>query len=169
MGLLRYGDPQSFPDTDIMIKRGIRYELDSTWTGRDQAYEREKQLEMDRKTVYVLDRYAPPEESHQHFNMRGIPELGEKSVHIDGRFTHVWDVWVAAGREYRRKRIVKPKTKRVISNKAPMDDLTNGILNVTKAGVIGVVGMGIVGAMGTMLRKKSRKSKPITKKCRCKK
>ena len=112
MGLLRYGDTLANPDTDVMIKRGIRYELDSVWTSRYQARSRESQLETNGKTVYVLDRMAPPEEVNQHMHTRGIPELGEEAVHLDGRFTPVYEVWVAVGRTYRKKVTNNPKPKR---------------------------------------------------------
>ena len=97
MGLLRYGDPRKFPDSDVKIKSGIKYELDSTWTSGVQAHKRETQLSDRGSIVYTLDRYAPPEEAMQHLHTRGLPELGEKPVHLDGRSTHVWDVWIAAG------------------------------------------------------------------------
>ena len=112
MGLLRYGDPKKFPDTDIMVKRGVKYVLDSTWTGLMPARHREKQLTDTGNVVYTLDRYAPPEEAMQHLHTRGIPELGEKSVHLDGRTTHVWDVWIAAGHVIATKESMLPKKQR---------------------------------------------------------
>jgi hypothetical protein len=204
MGLLRMGDPIGRPDTDIMVKSGIKYELDSIWTSGLQANRREKQLEANGKVVYSLERMAPPEEVMQHLHTRGMEDLGEEKVHLDGRYTKVFDVWVAAGRTYRRKQIVKPKVKmisiknkkysrswedwvgddyatsrrkiyqkpktnRVLHKKTGMNDITNGVIQVTKAGVAGTIGMGVVGMLGGMLRKKSLKIKPKTKRCRCKK
>jgi len=111
MGLLRIGDPIANPDTDVMVKRGIRYILDTIWTSGTEAREMERRLQMNGKIVYILDRYAPPEESHEHLNMPGDPSIGIPE-HLDGRFTHVWEVWVAKGRTYRKKTIQKPKPKR---------------------------------------------------------
>ena len=37
MGLLRMGDSYCHPDTDIMYRRGIRYELDSIWDWDDAS------------------------------------------------------------------------------------------------------------------------------------
>jgi hypothetical protein len=193
MGLLRMGDPIGHPDTDIMRELGIRYELDSIWTSGFQARGREKQLELNGKVVYQSKRMATPEEAHQHLNT---------DEHKDGRYTEVFDVWVAAGRTYRKNQMIKPKlkmigvnnkeytknwekwvgddyvasrrklyqkpkTKRSISTKYNDNDITNDILQVTKAGVTGVVGMGVVGMLGGMLRK-HKKAKPKVKKCRCK-
>jgi len=163
MGLIRMGDPIKYPDTDIKITKGIKYILDSVWREYREAARRENQLERDGKTVYVSGRQAPPEEVMGHFHTRGIVELGEKPIHIDGRWTDVWDVWVAQRRLYRVKKSVKPKVK----SKRPVDDITKGILDVTKVGVVGIMGMGLLGAMGGMLRK-SKKIRPKAKKCRCK-
>jgi hypothetical protein len=107
MGLLRMGDPIGHPDTDIMRELGIRYELDSIWTSGFQARGREKQLELNGKVVYQLKRMATPEEAHQHLNT---------DEHKDGRYTEVFDVWVAAGRTYRKKQMTKPKLKMIGDN-----------------------------------------------------
>jgi hypothetical protein len=162
MGLVRYGDPAKFPDTDVMVRRGIRYELDTIWTSAYQARQRESQLEKTGNTVYVLDRYAPPEEVMQHLHVQGDASL-EIPYHIDGRYTHVWDVWVARKRITRVKKSSKPKTKRISMG----DSLISGTLNVTKAAVIGSVGIGVMGGvMGAVMRKKRRGKSKV--KCRCK-
>jgi len=196
MGLIRYGDPEGFPDIDTMERRGIKYNLDTVWRGDWEAANREKQLSQDGKTVYVLSRYAPPEEVVSHLPHRGIPEIGEKPIHLDGRYTLVYDVWVAAGRTYRKKQSATPKLKMISINNKQYDknwekwvgddyatsrrkmyqkpktkrntnDLADSAIQVTKAGVAGVVGMGVVGMLGGMLRK-HKKAKPKVKKCRCK-
>lgn len=116
MGLIRYGDPEGYPDIDIMVRRGVKYYLDSVWRGDWEAVMREEQLTKKGKVVYILDRYAPPEEVKGHFPIRGIPDLNEKVI-LDGRYTKVYDVWVAIGKRYRKKKIVKSKSKRKISKK----------------------------------------------------
>ena len=71
-----------------------------------QAKNREHQLEMNGKTVYSLDRFAIPEEAHQHLDNPGQPDIGVPS-RADGRYTHVWDVWIATGKMYRKHKILK--------------------------------------------------------------
>lgn len=161
MGLIRYGDPSKFPDIDSVVVRGVKYKLDTVWRYRNEAESRKQQLEDGGGIVFIQWREAPPEEVQSHYINRGIPELGEK-VHLDGSYTKVWDVWIAASRTYRKRSTSNPKSKR------QSDDLTSGILNVTKAGVTGVVGMGVVGMLGGMLRKKHKSVKKV-KRCRCKK
>lgn len=108
------GDPDRYPDTDTMIRRGIKYNLDMVVLHRFEAENRERQLEANGKTVYILSRFAPPEETMNHMPTRGIPELGEPEVHLDGRNKQVFDVWVAVGRTYRvKKKVQKPKSKRI--------------------------------------------------------
>ena len=202
MGLIRYGDPDGFPDIDTMEKRGIKYNLDTVWRGDWEAANREKQLTQDGKTVYILSRYAPPEEVKNHLPFRGIEGIDKEKVRLDGRYTLVYDVWVAVGRTYRKKQSTtpklkmisinnkqydknwekwvgddyatsrrkiyqKPKTKRSMPAKHKDHDITDDILQVTKASVVGVVGMGVAGMLGGMLRK-HKKLKPKVKKCGCK-
>lgn len=108
------GDPDRYPDTDTMIRRGIKYNLDMVVLHRYEAENRERQLEANGRTVYILPRSAPPEETMNHMPTRGIPELGEPEVHLDGRNKQVFDVWVAVGRTYRvKKKVQKPKSKRI--------------------------------------------------------
>jgi len=111
MGIIRMGDPYKFPDTDVMIKRGVKYILDMTVLHSHEAKQRERQLESNGKNVYILQRFAPPEETMNHMITRGIPEIGEKEVNLDGRNKQVFDVWVASGRTYRKK-TNKSKLKR---------------------------------------------------------
>jgi len=163
MGIVRMGEPDKYPETDTMIRRGIKYNLDMVVLHYWEADKRQKQLESASKIVYILPRYAPPEEVQNHLPNRGIPELGEAEVHLDGRYKQVYDVWVVSGREYRKKsNKSKPKVD-------ASQDFLNGVLNVTKAAIIGGVGIGIVGSMGGMLHRKKQIKNPKVKKCRCKK
>ena len=116
MGLIRMGDPYGSSDTDTMVVRGLVLHLDSVWRGDWEADNRAKQLEKDGKTVYVIPRGAPPEEVKSHYHTRGIPEIGEPNVHIDGRTTTVFDVWVIKKRIGKR-RIKKTKTKPKLKRK----------------------------------------------------
>lgn len=107
------GEPDRFPETDTMVRRGIKYNLDMVVLQYWEAEKRQRQLEANGKTVYILPRYAPPEESQMHMHNRGIPELGEPEVYLDGRYKQVYDVWVASGRTYRkRSNKLKPKVKK---------------------------------------------------------
>jgi hypothetical protein len=118
MGLIRYGDPEEFPDIDIMERRGVRYYLDSVWRGDWEAVNREKQLSAKGKTVYIIDRYAPPEEVMGHLISRGIEGIDTYKVRLDGKYTRVWDVWVAVKKLYRKKKVSKiPKRKSVKKSK----------------------------------------------------
>lgn len=120
MGLIRMGDPYGSPDTDTMIVRNLLLHLDSVWRGDWEAEQRVKQLEDDGKTAYVLPRGAPPEEVKSHFHTRGIAELGEPEVYLDGRTTTVFDVWVVKKRigRKRKKTVSKAKPKRKIIKKS---------------------------------------------------
>jgi hypothetical protein len=118
MGLIRYGDPYGFPDIDVMERRGLILHLDTVWRHANEAQLRIELLEKDGKTAYVIERYAPPEEVQSHFSNKGIPELGER-VHVDEKYTKVYDVWVVVARKHRRKKKVsKPKPKRKLMKKS---------------------------------------------------
>lgn len=119
MGLIRMGDPFGFPDTDTMVVRNLLLHLDSVWREEWEANKRAQQLEKDGKTVYILPRGAPPEEVKGHYHTRGIPELGEPDVRLDGKLTTVFDVWVVKKRLGRRRKKTssKAKPKRKITKK----------------------------------------------------
>ena len=111
MGIIRMGEPELYPDTDTMVVRGIKYNLDMVTLKEYEAENRKRQLEMNGKTVYVQPRQAPPEETMNHMPNKEM----DGTVHLDGRRKWVWDVWVAVGRTYRKKtkRVQKPKSKRI--------------------------------------------------------
>lgn len=113
MGMIRQGDPYGFPDIDVMERRGLVLHLDTVWRHENEARAREKQLEQQGKTVYVLSRYAAPEEVKNHQPTKLIlPSYNEAPVHLDGRYTKVWDVWVVVARKHRKKKLMKSKAKR---------------------------------------------------------
>lgn len=154
MGILRYGDPDNNPN-DRRIMNGILYELDMIVTSGREVGQRQRQLETAGKTIKIIDRYASPEESHEHYD---TPEFK------DGRFTKVWEIWVARRRiTFRRKTMTRSKVSR---KKEKKNDLADSALDITKAAVIGGLGIGLMAGMG--FRKKSKDNKSKAKRCRCK-
>lgn len=143
MGILRYGDPDNNPN-DRRLMKGALYELDMIVTSGREVAMRKQQLETNGKNVEIISRFATPEEAHEHLST---------DTHKDGRFTKVWEIWIAIRRiRFRRKKMSRSKVVR----KKSKNDLADAALDLTKAAVIGTVGLGLMAGMG--FRKKSRKS-----------